>query len=127
MFGKKKNGKVMIVEDDALLAKVLSQGFASEDFEVAVTGNGLEVTDLANKFKPQLILLDLMLPGLDGFEVLKQLKEDDNMKNIPVIIISNLDQVSDVKSAKVLGAEEYFIKANTQLDKIVNYAKSRLS
>ena len=81
---------------------------------------------MAKKFQPKIILLDLMLPGIDGFEVLKQLKESEETKNIPVIVISNLDQVSDVKSAKVLGAEEYFIKANTQLQKIIDYTKSRI-
>ncbi|KKR48711.1 MAG: Response regulator receiver domain protein [Candidatus Magasanikbacteria bacterium GW2011_GWC2_40_17] len=126
MFGRKKNGKVLIVEDDALLAKVLSQGFAAENFEVGVVENGLESLDMAKKFQPKIILLDLMLPGIDGFEVLKQLKESEETKNIPVIVISNLDQVSDVKSAKVLGAEEYFIKANTQLQKIIDYTKSRI-
>lgn len=126
MFGKRKKGKVLIVEDDALLAKVLSQGFAAENFEAGVVGNGLDALDMVKTFQPQIILLDLMLPGIDGFEILKQIKENDLTKNVPVIIISNLDQVSDVKSAKVLGAEEYFIKANTQLQKIIDYVKSRV-
>ena len=126
MFGKKSKGKVMVVEDDALLSQVLSKGFVSEGFEVAVVGNGLEALDLVTKFKPGMIFLDLMLPGIDGFEVLKRLKEDDTTSQIPVVIMSNLDQVADVKSAKVLGAEEYFIKANTQLDKIIGFAKDRL-
>ncbi|MCX6779178.1 MAG: response regulator [Candidatus Magasanikbacteria bacterium] len=126
MFGKKSKGKVMVVEDDALLSQVLSKGFVSEGFEVAVVGNGLEALDLVTKFKPGMIFLDLMLPGIDGFEVLKRLKEDSDTSAIPVVIMSNLDQIADVKSAKVLGAEEYFIKANTQLDKIIGFARDRL-
>lgn len=126
MFGKKPKIKVMIVEDDSLLAQVLSKGFASEGFEAAVVKDGLEALDLVIKFKPAMIFLDLMLPGIDGFEVLKRLKDDSATASIPVVIISNLDQVGDVKSAKVLGAEEYFIKANTQLEKIISYAKDKI-
>lgn len=131
MFGlgkkvKIENKSVLIVEDDALLAKVLGRIFIEEKFNVVNVMDGLEVMNVAKKMKPDIILLDLILPGLDGFGILKQLKEDSQTKNIPVVIISNLEEVSDVKSAKVLGAEEYFIKANIQLDKILQYVKNRL-
>jgi len=129
MFGlekKKETKNVLIVEDDALLAQVLSRVFTEEKFKVVNVMDGLEVMDVAKKMKPDIILLDLILPSLDGFGVLKLLKEDSVTQNIPVIIISNLEEVSDVKSAKVLGAEEYFIKANIQLDKILQFVKKRL-
>lgn len=115
-----------MVEDDALLAQVLVGVLNSNDFAVLNVINGLEVLESAKKFEPAIILLDLVLPGLDGFAVLDQLKADAKTKNIPVAVVSNLGDVGDVKSAKALGAEEYFIKANTQLQKIVDFIKKRI-
>ncbi len=129
MFGfkkKEKGKKVLIVEDDALLAKVLSESFQAEKFQVLNVDNGLHVEEAVKKFSPHIILLDLILPGLDGFAVLKQLKEDSKTEKIPVVVLSNLSDVGDVKSTKALGAEEYFIKSNTAMDKIVNYVKDKL-
>lgn len=129
MFGRKKKNitkKILIVEDDSLLAKVMSTTFLAENFEVATVENGLEVLDAAKKFLPDIIMLDLIIPGIDGFAVLKQLKEDDVTKDIPVAIMSNLGSVGDVKSTKALGADEYFIKANTEIEKIVKYVKAKL-
>ncbi|MFA6547608.1 MAG: response regulator [Candidatus Magasanikbacteria bacterium] len=128
MFGRKKviSKKILIVEDDSLLVKVLSASFLEEKFQVVTVENGLEVMEAVKKFSPDMILLDLIIPGIDGFAVLKQLKEDDATKNIPVAIMSNLGSVSDVKSTKALGADEYFIKANTEMEKIVKYVKNKL-
>lgn len=123
---KKPVKKVMIVEDDALLAKALAESFAIEKFEVVIVGNGLEVADAIKKFFPDIILLDLILPGIDGFAVLRQLKEESKTKNIPVAILSNLGEAGDVKSTKALGADEYFIKANTEIAKIIKYVKDKL-
>lgn len=123
MFGKKKQlKKALVVEDDALLSRVLSTYLADSDFEVQVVANGLEALGKAKEFKPGVILLDLILPGLDGFAVLKQLKEEATTKNIPVVVVSNLGDVADVKSVKALGADGYFIKANTRLEDIVRFA-----
>lgn len=123
---KKKTGKVIIIEDDALLAKVLSQGFLAEKIQVIIVGNGLEALEAVKKFSPDVILLDLIIPGIDGFAVLKQLKADDKTKKIPVAIISNLEEAGDVKSTRALGADQYFVKANTEMKAIINYAKSKI-
>jgi len=124
MFGKKKQlKKALVVEDDALLSRVLSTYLADSGFNVQVVANGLEALGKAKEFKPNVILLDLILPGLDGFAVLKQLKEEATTKNIPVIVVSNLGDVADVKSVKALGADGYFIKANTRLEDIVKFAE----
>ncbi|MFA6131702.1 MAG: response regulator [Patescibacteria group bacterium] len=126
MSKKKPVKKILIIEDDALLLRVLSETFARENFEIAMVENGLEAEKAAKDFSPDMILLDLVLPGLDGFAVLKNLKAGEVTKKIPVIILSNLEDVGDVKSTKVLGAEEYFIKANTEVEKVVDYVKKRL-
>ncbi len=122
-FKQKNKKKVLIVEDDALLAQVLLDKFGREEFETMNVVNGLDVQAKTTQFKPAIILLDLILPGLDGFEVLKLLKADELTKNIPVVVISNLGEESDVRSAKALGAEDYFIKANISLDKLLEKVK----
>lgn len=122
----KEKKRVLVVEDDALLGKVLEERLKAEGLDVLNVENGLEALDSVKKYKPHIILLDLILPGLDGFEVLRQLNSDKRINKIPVFIISNLDDISDVKSAKALKAEEYFIKANTQMEEIVNSVKKRI-
>lgn len=124
-FGEKKIKKVMIVEDDALLSQLLAAALKKEDFQITIVTNGLEVLKTAKDDNPSIILLDLILPGIDGFAVLKELKEDTKTSDIPVVIISNLDSVSDVKSTKVLGAEKYFLKADSNLDEIVKFVKKK--
>jgi len=121
----KENGnkKVLVIEDDILLCDIVSEALIVEGFKVVTVNDGSVAFDTAKKEMPNLILLDLILPGVDGFEVLKLLKADEETQDIPVAIISNLGNVADVKSVSALGATEYFIKANTDLDKIVKYVK----
>ena len=132
MFGfgdKKKEAskkRVLIIEDDALLASVLMKGMQTAGFEVMNVTDGSKALEVTKKYIPQIILLDLILPGLDGFEVLKSLKADGDLREIPVFVLSNLAGASDVKSAKVLGAEEYFIKARSEMEKIIKSVKNRL-
>ncbi|MFA6594375.1 MAG: response regulator [Candidatus Buchananbacteria bacterium] len=123
---KNQPKKILVVEDDSLLSKVLAESLKNEGFEVMVVDNGNDVMAVAAKFSPQLVLLDLVIPGIDGFAVLKELKGDDKTKAIPVIVLSNLDEIGDVKSVKALGAEEYFIKANTEMKRIIDYIKKLL-
>lgn len=127
MFEKKKKAKILIVEDDALLMDILSKTLIKSNFEVVSVMNGLDVQDIAKKEKPDIILLDLIIPNLDGFGVLKFLKEDPLTNKIPVAILSNLDNVADIKSGMALGAEEFFIKANTKLEKIVKFVSDKVS
>lgn len=114
---------LFIVEDDSLLCRALSEELSKEGFETLCIGNGLEVQEMVDKNPPDAILLDLVLPGLDGFAVLKQLKSETKTSSIPVVIISNLGSAADVKSAKSLGAEEYFIKANSEIQQIIDHVK----
>jgi len=123
---KKKNPCILVVEDDALLARLLGDILSKEQMSPEIVSNGLKAMETALKVHPKVILLDLVLPGLDGFTILKHLKADKLTKHIPVAIITNLNEPADAKSVKVLGAEEYFIKANTRLEEIVDYVKSKL-
>lgn len=127
LFAKKEPAKrVLVVEDDAMLSMVLAESLKAEKFKVVVVSDGSLVFDEVIKFSPNLILLDLILPGIDGFTVLKQLKDDSKTTDIPVVVVSNLDQASDVKSVKALGADQYFLKATTKIEVIIEYVKDRL-
>lgn len=124
LLSKSKNKKrALVVEDDLLLARVLMDKLEKEKYITTNVVNGLEVQAKAIEFKPEIILLDLILPGMGGFEVLKLLKKDEKTKHIPVLVISNLGEESDVKMAKDLGAEDYFVKANISMEKLLQNIK----
>ncbi|MFC1700842.1 PleD family two-component system response regulator [Patescibacteria group bacterium] len=122
----KEKKRILIIEDDALLAKVLINSSEAEGFDALNIKDGLQVIETAKKYNPHIILLDLILPGLDGFEVLKRLKADAQIGKIPVFVLSNLDGISDIKSIKALGAEQYFLKAETRVENIINSVKKRI-
>lgn len=111
--------RVLIVEDDALLVRVLEDVFRAEGITTQSIGDGTRVLDAAKEYQPHVIILDLILPGIDGFEVLRQLKDDVATRAIPVFIASNLDDPADIKSAKALGATDYLIKANMNLADLI--------
>ena len=104
--------KILIIEDDKFLRELLVKKVGSEGYEVVVATDGEEGLKMAKEEKPNLILLDLILPAMDGFEVLRQIKEAEETKHIPVIILSNLGQKEDIDKAVKLGAQDYMIKAH---------------
>lgn len=124
---KEPKKKILIVEDDAMLVDLLYKYLKKADFEVEKVLDGLEVLEKAKEFIPDLILLDLILPGLDGFAVLKSLKEDDHLSSIPVVVLSNLDKEEDIKSTIALGAQEHIVKVQAKLDDIVSIVKRNLN
>jgi len=112
--------KVLIIEDDDFLRGLIAKKLEKADYAVAVAVEGEEALPVTQKEKPDLVILDLMLPKKDGFEVLKELKADPGTALIPVIILTNLGQEKDFEQGKMLGAQDYFIKAQVNLDEIVN-------
>ena len=104
--------KVLIVEDDPSVIQMYSMKFKEGGHEVLQATTGVEGLDLARKEKPDLILLDIIIPQFDGFAVLEKLREDVSTKNIPVILLTNLSQDTDQKRGKELGAKEYLVKAH---------------
>lgn len=111
--------KILFVEDEPSLQKAIKEVLTQEKFEVLIASDGEEGLKLVKEKKPDLILLDLILPKKDGFEVLKELKEDDSTKDIPVIVLTNLEGTGDVEKALELGATTYLVKANYKLDDVV--------
>lgn len=103
---------MLLVEDDAFLARIYAQKFEDEGFGVHLAGTGEEGLTMALRDKPSIIVLDILLPGIDGFEVLEKLKQDPATQSIPVVVLSNLGQKEDVDKATGLGAAGYLIKAH---------------
>ncbi len=114
-----KTKKVLIIEDDKFLRELAAQKLEKEGFSVAGATNGQEGIDLLEKESPNVIILDLILPGMDGFEVLRKVRTESNFKTIPIIILSNLGQEEDIQKAKGLGATDYLIKAHFSFGEII--------
>ena len=115
--------KILLAEDDKFISRAYNDGLKRAGFKMLIATDGLKTMEIVKKDKPDLILLDLVMPDKDGFEVLKELKMDDELKKIPVIILSNLGQDSDVKKGKELGAIDYLIKANYSMKDVVAKVK----
>lgn len=110
--------KVLIVEDDTLLSSLLSRKL-SETYEILYAPTGEAAFDILSKNTPDLILLDIVLPGINGFEVLQRIKADPKTSGIHVVILSNLSQEEDVARGKQLGADQFVVKVSLTLDEIV--------
>lgn len=119
--------KILVVEDDVTLSKLYRKKLDLAGFETEPSFNGKEAVVKASEITPDLILLDIMLPGIDGFEVVKQLKLNKKTANIPIIILTNLG-TSDVfiDEAKMLGVRQYLIKYKTSGSELVEKIKAEL-
>ena len=115
--------KILIIEDDKFLREVIAKKLTTEGYELIEAVNGENGITQAGETKPNLILLDLILPGIDGFGVLTQLKENTGTKEIPIIILSNLSQENEIKRALALGAADFLIKANFTPSEIIKKIK----
>jgi len=114
---------ILFIEDEANLQKLVSEQLTAEGFECLSALNGEIGLKKANETRPDLILLDLILPKKDGFEALKILKSQKETKNIPVIVLTNLESSVDIQKALALGATAYLVKANYKLEEIVKKIK----
>lgn len=104
--------KVMIVEDEETLSQMYAFKFEKEGFEVRVARDGESALDAVTSFHPDIILLDIILPKIDGFSVLEELKKNAATKKIPVIMLTNLGQDEDMAKGKKMGAVDYLVKAD---------------
>ena len=118
--------RVLLVEDDGFLASIYAQKLEVEGYDVSFATNGEDGLKLAQKDSPDLILLDLLMPKMDGFEMLEKLKSDKATKEIPVLVLSNLGQKEDVERCIKLGAAGYVIKAHSLPHETVNRIKEIL-
>lgn len=119
--------KVLLVEDDQFLASLLKTRLQKENFEVVIAKNGEEALKNLEEFIPDLILLDIILPGKSGFEILEEMQTNPKLHKVPVLIISNLGQESDIARGRELGAIGYFVKARTSIDEVINEVNKTLA
>ncbi|MCK9344742.1 MAG: response regulator [Candidatus Pacebacteria bacterium] len=120
------NKKLLIVEDDEHVAKVYDVKFSKEGYQTVFATNGEDAIAKITTEKPDLIILDLMMPLKDGFGVLEEIKKNPDLARIPVIVLSNLGQPSDQERALALGANEYLVKVNYSMQEVVDKVKSYL-
>ena len=115
--------KILFIEDESAIHKTFSDALSNKDYEITSALDGEIGLRLAKEKKPDLILLDLVLPKMNGFEVLKALKADGATKNIPGIVLTNLEQMEDIQKAIDLGARTYLVKSNYDLSEVVDMVK----
>ncbi len=118
---------ILIVEDDTILRDLISKKLRKENhYEIVEAIDGEEGLKKAKEKKPDIVLLDLILPGMDGFGVLEQIKKDTETAKIPVVILSNLGQKEEIEKGMKLGATDFLIKAHFTLSEIVKKVKAIL-
>ncbi|MFA6919285.1 MAG: response regulator [Patescibacteria group bacterium] len=127
MKNSSKKEIILIVEDDIFLSDLYKTKMELEGFKVLAAYDGEKGLELAQKNSPNIILLDLILPKLSGFGVLEKLKANKATQNIPVIILTNLSQKSDVEKGLKIGANDYLIKAHFMPSEVVEKIKRLMS
>ena len=126
-MGEATNKKtIMIVEDDSFVMDIYQTKLAQEGFEVVAAANGAEAMKKLENAKPDLMLLDIIMPYMDGLEVLKKIKENPETKNIPVILLTNLSQKEEVEKGIGLGANDYLIKSHFTPSEVLEKVKTYL-
>jgi DNA-binding response OmpR family regulator len=117
---------ILIIEDESALQKTLGDVLSQEGFEILSALDGETGLRLATEKNPDGILLDLILPKANGFDVLKSLKEQEATKNIPVVVLTNLESMEDIQKALDLGAMTYLVKSNYTLQEVVEKVSKAL-
>lgn len=118
--------KILFIEDEAVIQETLGESLRKRKYEVQSALDGEVGLKLAKKENPDLILLDLILPKKHGLEVLEELRKDQDTKDIPVIILTNLENIEEVEKAIELGATTYLVKANYSLDEVIEKVRKAL-
>lgn len=123
---KLRRPKILIVEDETSLLTVLADKFKREGFLVVTANDGQEGIEAATAQRPQLIILDLIMPGMDGLTMLKKLREDKWGQHAPVLILSNLSDTEAIEQANGRGVLDFLVKSNWGLDDVVSKAREVL-
>jgi DNA-binding response OmpR family regulator len=121
-----KQTHILIVEDDLFLAEIYQKKFEIEGFKVSMANNGEKAVQDIKKKIPDLVLLDILLPKLDGFSVLEAVKADESTKDIPIILLTNLGQQDDVQRGLEKGAADYLIKTHFKPSEVVDKVRKVL-
>ena len=119
--------KILLVEDDSFLLGMYATKFEMENFKVIMAEDGEKAVRLALKESPDIILLDIILPKINGFEVLRRLKANSAIAHIPVVLLTNLSQQDEIEQGLRMGAEDYLIKAHFMPSEVVDKIKKLLT
>ena len=123
---KPESAKILLVEDDQFISRAYGDGLRREGFDVTAATDGVEALERVRSGLPDIILLDLIMPIKNGFEVLEELKADPATRKIPVIVLSNLGQDSDIQKGRELGACDYMIKSNYSMKEVIGKIRQYL-
>lgn len=115
---------IVIVEDDRFLSSLMKARLEKDGFVVLQAFDGAEAIQLFKEKTPDLVILDLIMPKVTGFEVLQSISLTPQLQKVPVVILSNLAQDSDIEKARQLGAKEYFVKIKVSIDDLVGRIKN---
>jgi CheY-like chemotaxis protein len=118
--------KILIVEDDPLINKMYSEKLTRDGYEVEVASNGHEGLDKLNKGGFDLIILDIMMPVMSGTELITEIKKDQNLEKLPIIVLSNLTEGPEIEKAKKMGISEYLIKSDLDPEDVSKAVKKYL-
>ena len=118
-----KQKYILLIEDDPFLIDIYTTKFREANFEVEVVEDGEKALTSLKERKPDLLLLDIVLPNVDGWEILREIREDSNLKDLKVVILSNLGQKEEVEKGFKLGAAKYLIKAHHTPTEVVEEVK----
>lgn len=119
--------KILFIEDDPLIVKIYTTRLTADGYQVLSAENGEDGIKLAETETPDLVILDIMMPKIDGFGVLEKLRANEQMKTKPILVYSNLAQEEEIKRAQTLGATEFIIKANLSPTEMVEKIKKYLN
>ena len=119
--------KILIIEDDPLMQRMYQKAFAFDGYEVSVAGDGVEGLEKVRAEKPTIVLLDVMMPKMNGLDTLGKIKADPELKAIPVIMLTNLAGSADAEKALSIGAVKYIIKSEQEPKQVVAMVKEILA
>ena len=112
--------KVLVIEDDSFLVNAYRIKFGNIGYETKIALDGIEALKILEQWTPDVLILDIVMPNMDGYEFLEKLRANPKYKTIPVLISSNLGQPEDMEKANKLGASNYVVKGNLSLEELVN-------
>lgn len=118
--------KILIIEDEELLCDLLQRKLSEEGYQVSVAKDGAEGMGMIKEMKPDLILLDIVMPNKNGFEVMDEMQSDEKLKHIPIIVISNSGQPVEIDKAKELGARDWLIKTEFDPQEVIEKVKKQI-
>jgi len=118
--------KILLIEDEEIMIDLLRKKLVAEGYKVLVARNGEEGLELMKESLPDLVLLDIIMPKKDGFEVMEEKKKDKNLKKIPLIIISNSGQAIELDRAKALGARDWLVKTEFDPKEVLEKVKKQI-